>query len=70
MRELEIEALRDRIAPLTTEAREVEREGAAPALASKPATVPLSPRSANCGRSELRSIAVVGELVGKKRSYT
>jgi len=39
MRELEIEALRNRIAPLTTEAREVEREGAAPALASKPATV-------------------------------
>jgi len=32
MRELEIEALRNRIAPLTTEAREVEREGAAPAL--------------------------------------
>ena len=39
MRELEIEALRNRIAPLTTEAREVEREGAAPALALKPATV-------------------------------
>jgi len=39
MRELEIEALRNRIAPLTTEAREVEREGAAPALAWKPATV-------------------------------